>query len=120
VVVFHSLNREQIRQIVDLMLNFVAKELADKNIKLEVSDPVKDYLGEKGYDEVFGARPLRRTIQNLVEDKLAEEVLRGKYVMGDTVVLDMVDGQISMSAKPKPEVAPADPPTPVEAGSAKS
>jgi len=116
VVVFHALDREQIRQIVDLMLNLVGKELTDKGMKLEVSEAAKDFLGEKGYDEVFGARPLRRTIQNLVEDRLAEEVLRGKYQMGDTILIDLVDGQISDSAKPRTDVAPA----PVEAGSAKS
>jgi ATP-dependent Clp protease ATP-binding subunit ClpC len=119
VIVFQSLNKEQIREIVDLMLNSVAKELTDKGIILEVSAAAKDYLGEKGYDEVFGARPLRRTIQNLVEDKLADDVLRGKYLIGDTVVIDVVDGQITMTAKPKAEVSPA---APVEAssGSAKS
>jgi ATP-dependent Clp protease ATP-binding subunit ClpC len=120
VIVFQSLNKEQIREIVDLMLNSVAKELTDKGIILEVSSAAKDYLGDKGYDEVFGARPLRRTIQNIVEDKLAEDVLRGKYLVGDTVVIDMVDGQITMTAKPKAEASPAAPSAPVEAGSAKS
>jgi ATP-dependent Clp protease ATP-binding subunit ClpC len=120
VIVFHALNKEQIRQIVDIMLNYVAKELADKSIKLEVSDAAKDFLGEKGYDEVFGARPLRRTIQNLVEDKLAEDVLRGKYAIGDTIMIDMADGQLAMTARPRPDVLPVAPAAPVEAGSAKA
>jgi ATP-dependent Clp protease ATP-binding subunit ClpC len=79
VVVFHSLDKEQIRSIVDLMLTTVSNQLADKEIKLAVTDATKDFLGEKGYDEVYGARPLRRTIQNLVEDRLSEAVLREEF-----------------------------------------
>jgi len=84
-VVFHALTREHIRQIVDLMLNQVASSLKEKNITLEVTDAAKDFLGDKGYDPVFGARPLRRTIQNLVEDQLSEALLRGEFQSGDTV-----------------------------------
>ncbi|MFC1987622.1 ATP-dependent Clp protease ATP-binding subunit [Chloroflexota bacterium] len=79
VVVFHALNKEHIRQIVDLMLATVTQQLAEKEIKLEVTDAAKDFLGEKGYDEVFGARPLRRVIQVTVEDKLSEAVLRHEF-----------------------------------------
>jgi len=78
-VVFHALTKEQIRQIVDLMLASVSKQLKEKEIKLEVTEAAKDFLGEKGYDEVFGARPLRRVIQNTVEDKLSEAVLRSEF-----------------------------------------
>ncbi|UCG54698.1 MAG: AAA family ATPase, partial [Dehalococcoidia bacterium] len=88
-VVFHSLTKEQIRQIVDLMLVSVTKQLDEKGIKLEVTGKAKDLLGAKGYDEVFGARPLRRVIQDLVEDKLSEDLLRGKFQSGDTVVVDL-------------------------------
>ncbi len=76
VVVFHALSKEHIRKIVDLMLAGPIKQLADKGIELEITDAAKDFLGEKGYDEVFGARPLRRAIQDRVEDKLSEELLR--------------------------------------------
>jgi ATP-dependent Clp protease ATP-binding subunit ClpC len=85
VVVFHSLDKEQIRSIVDLMLTAVSKQLADKEIKLAVTDAAKDFLGEKGYDEVYGARPLRRTIQNMVEDRLSEAVLREEFKTFDRV-----------------------------------
>jgi ATP-dependent Clp protease ATP-binding subunit ClpC len=85
VVVFHSLTKEHIRKIVDLMLTSVAKQLAEKEVKLEVTDAAKDFLGEKGYDEVFGARPLRRVIQDMVEDKLSEAVLRGEFKVLDRV-----------------------------------
>ncbi|MFQ6121682.1 MAG: ATP-dependent Clp protease ATP-binding subunit [Dehalococcoidales bacterium] len=94
VVVFHSLTKEQIRKIVDLMLTSVTQQLSEKGIKLEVTDAAKDFLGEKGYDEVFGARPLRRVIQDMVEDKLSEDLLRGKFKSGDTVFVDVEEGEI--------------------------
>ncbi|MCR4393633.1 MAG: ATP-dependent Clp protease ATP-binding subunit, partial [Dehalococcoidales bacterium] len=94
VVVFHALSKEHIRKIVDLMLANVSKQLEEKGIKLEVTEAAKDFLGEKGYDEVFGARPLRRVIQDRVEDKLSEELLRGKFQYGDTVVVDVEDNEI--------------------------
>jgi ATP-dependent Clp protease ATP-binding subunit ClpC len=94
VVVFHSLTREQIRQIVDLMLVSVTQQLQEKGITLEVTETAKDFLGEKGYDEVYGARPLRRAIQDMVEDKLSEDLLRGKFQSGDTVVVDLEEDQI--------------------------
>jgi ATP-dependent Clp protease ATP-binding subunit ClpC len=88
VVVFHSLTKGHIRKIVDLMLVSVTQQLAEKGVKLEVTEAAKDFLGEKGYDEVFGARPLRRVIQDVVEDKLSEDLLRGKFREGDTIVID--------------------------------
>jgi ATP-dependent Clp protease ATP-binding subunit ClpC len=94
VVVFHSLTKEHIRKIVDLMLAQVSQQLKEKGIKLEVTDAAKDFLGEKGYDEVFGARPLRRVIQDMVEDKLSEDLLRGKFKEGDTAVVDLEGEEI--------------------------
>ncbi len=87
-VVFHSLNREHIRKIVDLMLSQVTESLKEKDISLEITDSAKDLLGKEGYDPVFGARPLRRTIQNLVEDPLAESLLQGEFFPGDSVMID--------------------------------
>ncbi len=94
VIVFHPLNKEHIRKIVDLMLAIITERLAEKAIKLEVTDAAKDFLGEKGYDEVFGARPLRRVIQDTVEDKLSEDLLSGKFQSGDTAVVDLEEGEI--------------------------
>jgi len=94
VVVFHALTKEQIRKIVDLMLATVAQQLAEKEVKLEVTDAAKDFLGEKGYDEVFGARPLRRVIQEMVEDKLSDSLLRGMFRSGDTAVVDLEGEEI--------------------------
>ena len=78
------------------MLNSVNQQLQEKNIKLEVSEAAKDFLGSKGYDEVFGARPLRRVIQNLLEDKLADELLRSKFRSGDTVIVDLEGDELSI------------------------
>jgi ATP-dependent Clp protease ATP-binding subunit ClpC len=89
VVVFHPLAKEHIRKIVDLMLVTVTQQLDEKRIKLEVTEAAKDFLGEKGYDEAYGARPLRRVIQDMVEDKLSEDLLCGKFQEGDTVVVDL-------------------------------
>jgi ATP-dependent Clp protease ATP-binding subunit ClpC len=94
VVVFHALSKEDIRKIVDLMLAQVSKQLEEKGIKLEVTDAARDFLGEKGYDEVFGARPLRRVIQDMVEDKLSESLLRGTFRAEDTAIVDLEKGEI--------------------------
>lgn len=94
VVVFHPLSKEDILKIVDLMLSMVAKQLAEKEIKLEVTEAGKNFLCEKGYDEVYGARPLRRVIQSMVEDKLSDALLRGMFHSGDTAVVDLENNEI--------------------------
>ena len=87
-VVFHALTREHIIQIVDLMLFQVGIQLKEQGIGLEVTTEAKELLAEKGFDPTFGARPLRRTIQNMIEDPLSEKILMGEYHDGDTVHLD--------------------------------
>ncbi len=94
VVVFHPLTKEHVRKILDLMLDIVAQQLSEKGIKLEVTEAAKDFLGEKGYDEVFGARPLRRVIQSMLEDKLSDDLLRGKLKEGDTAIVDLEGEEI--------------------------
>ena len=93
-VVFHSLGKEHIREIVDLELTYVSKQVEDKGMHLEVTDAAKDFLGTKGYDEAFGARPLRRLIQDTVEDKLSEAILEGKFTSGDSILIDTEDDDI--------------------------
>jgi len=100
-VVFRSLTLMEIRKIVDLMLSRVRAALTEQQIELEVTDAAKDYLVEKGFDPKFGARPLRRTIQNLVEDQLAEGLLNGKFQRGDTVLVDYRDGELVYEPKSK-------------------
>jgi ATP-dependent Clp protease ATP-binding subunit ClpC len=99
-VVFHSLSKEHIRQIVDLMLATVSQQLGEKEIKLVVTESAKDLLGDKGYDEVYGARPLRRVIQDMVEDKLSECLLRGQFRPGDTAVVDVEGEEIVVHPEP--------------------
>ena len=94
IIVFHALNKEHIARILDLILNLAAKPLTEKNIKLEVTEAAKEFLIKKGYDPAFGARPLRRVVQDHVEDTVSEGLLRGDYHSGDTIVLDLVDDKI--------------------------
>ena len=94
IIVFAHLSKSEIREIVDLMLNDLFKRLASQNLTIEVTDEVKDYLGEAGYSEAYGARPLRRLIQKRIEDGLAEEILSGKYKPGDKIILKLKDQKI--------------------------
>ena len=100
IIVFHPLNKEHMKEIVSILLRTLEKRTrAQMSIRLNVGEDVKDYLIEKGYDEKYGARPLKRTIQNLVEDRLAEAVLEGKVREGDSVKLTLKDGQLKFSAR---------------------
>ena len=89
-LVFHTLSKPHIREIVDMMLREVDKQVMLKGINLDVTIAARDWLGEKGYDPVFGARPLRRVIQERMEDSLSEALLRGEFDPGDTIQVDVV------------------------------
>jgi ATP-dependent Clp protease ATP-binding subunit ClpB len=97
IVVFHPLGREQLRSIVDIQLRQITARLAERKIALEVTNAAKDLLGESGFDPNYGARPLRRTLQRLLLDPLAQRVLAGDFVEGDTVRVDAVAGQIVLT-----------------------
>jgi len=97
VVVFHSLTEREIRQIVDLMLDRVGKALAERHISLEATEAAKELLCQEGYNPEFGARPLRRTVQKLVENPASSAILRGEFSDGDTILLDAEDGRVKMS-----------------------
>ena len=99
IIVFSHLSKEEIREIVDLMMKDLFKRLDERGLKMEVTNEVKDFMATDGYNEAYGARPLRRLIQRKVEDTLAEEILTGKYEEGDTIVLDMKDGKMFFSKK---------------------
>ena len=90
-IVFHSLTQEQIREIVELELKRVRRQLAEQGITLEVSIEAMDLLGTRGYDHVYGARPLRRIIQNLIEDPLAEGLLDNRYSANTTIRVEVED-----------------------------
>ena len=89
IVVFHKLGKEHIRRVVDLQMARFEKRLADREMKLSISDAAKDWLGEVGYDPTYGARPLKRAIQKHLENRLAEDLLAGRYVPGDTIIVDV-------------------------------
>jgi ATP-dependent Clp protease ATP-binding subunit ClpC len=107
VIVFHALTKDQIKQIVDLMLEVVYREVTAQDRKLEVTDAAKEFLGKEGFDPVYGARPLRRAIQRHVEDALAEELIRGNFEPGDTIIADSDGAKVFFKKKDKPKsVAP--------------
>ncbi len=99
IVVFHSLDRGHLRHIVDIQLQNLRSRLADRKISVEVTDAAKDLLAEGGFDPVYGARPLRRTIQRLVLDPLAQRVLQGEFREGDTVRIDAEGGALTFEAE---------------------
>ncbi|MFN0074667.1 MAG: ATP-dependent Clp protease ATP-binding subunit [Chloroflexota bacterium] len=98
-VVFRALGVEQIRAIVDLLLVRVQNQLTEQQMTLEVTDAAKDFLVEKGFDPIYGARPMRRAIQNHIEDPLSEGLLHGQYKPGQTVVVDKGEAGLVMEAK---------------------
>ncbi len=116
-VVFHALEQEHILKIVDLMLDQVQEEVKDQEMTMVVTEAAKAKLAEDGYDPHLGARPLRRLIQSKIEDKLSEEILSGKYVIGDRIILDVDDeGEIVSSPDLTPvEPEPAEPAEPANA-----
>jgi ATP-dependent Clp protease ATP-binding subunit ClpB len=92
VVVFHPLEQEQIRRIADIQLNYLRNRLAERDIRLEVTDAALDRISESGFDPVYGARPLKRAIQQSIENPLAREILEGKFAPESTVRVDVADG----------------------------
>jgi len=88
-IIFHPLSADEINEVVTLMLDRVSKQIAQKGMDFEVTDAAKKFLAREGFDPQYGARPLRRAVQRLVEDPLSEEILLGKFNANDTVVVDM-------------------------------
>ena len=99
VMVFHQLTKEQIRQIVDLELKRIHLQLAEQQLTLELDEEAKDFLADKGWDQQYGARPLRRAITNLIEDPLSEALLAGRFDPGGTVVA--IDRRRRAQARPE-------------------
>src|SRR5215204_6137486 len=102
VIVFHQLSREQVKNIVGLMMKRVVEQLKSKDIAMELTEAAKDLLAEKGYDPALGARPLRRTIQRLVEDPLSEKLLWKEFTAGQLVVVDAENGEIAFRSLDQP------------------
>ena len=93
-VVFHALSRDHMEDIVNILMQEVASNLLEKGISLEVTDPAREWLAEEGYDPTFGARPLRRLIQDTVEDKLSDALLAGEIGPADTAIVDIHEDNI--------------------------
>ena len=94
IIVFNSLNKEELLQIVDLMLKDTVKALKQKDISFEITDNAKQFILDKGTNIKFGARPLRRAIQRHIEDEISEKILRSEIVDGQTVKVDLKDDKL--------------------------
>ena len=88
-MVFHPLGREQIRAISGIQIEYLRKRLLDREIGFEMTDQAIDLLGEAGFDPVYGARPMKRAIQQQLENPLAQEILSGHFIAGDTIKVDV-------------------------------
>ena len=104
VVIFMPLDHAQLARIVDIQLTHLRRRLADRRIELEVTDAAKEVLGREGYDPTFGARPLKRTIQRLVQDPLALRILEGEFHEGDVVVVDADGDALTFRREARAEV----------------
>jgi len=102
IIIFNNLGREQIKAIVDIQLKRLRHNLAARKMAMDITDNAKARLAEAGYDPVYGARPLKRTIQRLIQDPLAVKILAGEFKEGDRVSVDVEDGELSFSHAPAP------------------
>jgi ATP-dependent Clp protease ATP-binding subunit ClpC len=115
VIVFHPLTKEDLRQIVDIETRSVADRLAQRNLTLVLTDEAKVFLIDQGFNPEYGARPLRRAIQRLLEDPLSEEVLRGAFSPGSTIVVNVHEGHLRFDVREA--LPPPPPPLPAAAAS---
>jgi ATP-dependent Clp protease ATP-binding subunit ClpB len=97
IVVFHPLGTKQIRAIVDIQLIYLRKRLAERNMDLSLDDAARDLLGEAGFDPVYGARPLKRAIQQQIENPLAQKILQSEFVPGDRIRVGVRDGELTFT-----------------------
>ena len=99
VIVFHPLEEEHMKEIVELMLKTIGKRIAEFGLHLEFTQEAKELLVKEGYDPAFGARPLRRVIQRMVEDELSEEMLAGKFKSGDEILVEAGENKLTFQPK---------------------
>ncbi len=99
IIVFHELTEEQLRSVVDLMVKNLQERLAERKLGVELTDGAKSWLAKKGYDPLYGARPLRRAIERYVENPLSTKVLRGEFKEGDTIIVDLKGDSLTFTAK---------------------
>jgi ATP-dependent Clp protease ATP-binding subunit ClpC len=101
IIVFHELNEEQLRQVIDLLARDLEKRLSDRKLAVEISDKAKSWLVKEGYDPVYGARPLRRALEKYVENPLAMKILAGDFKPGDTILVDAEPEGLTFTPKKK-------------------
>jgi len=99
IIVFHELTGEQLRNIVDLLVEDLQKRLAERKLGVEITDEAKSWLTKVGFDPIYGARPLRRAIERYVENPLSTKVLQGEFKEGDTIVVDLKGDALTFTAK---------------------
>jgi ATP-dependent Clp protease ATP-binding subunit ClpC len=117
VIVFHKLTKDEIKEIVELLLRRIRASMAERELQLELSEDAKDLLVDKGWDPAMGARPLRRAIQRYIEDPLADFVLRAQVPQGSTVLVEPAPADDPEEREVKLSVIePAPKPTPVGVG----
>ena len=97
VLIFHPLTQENLEKIVDLIIKDVVQRLAERNLSLELSAKAKAWLAKKGYDPIYGARPLRRVVQRYIENPISTGILQGKFKEGVTIIIDVQDNNLSFS-----------------------
>ena len=93
-IIFNTLNSDQIKKIVDIQMGYLEKRLLEKRIGMEVTESAREHISKIGFDKKFGARPIKRAIQRLIQDPLSIEILKGSFSEGDTVRVDLRDGVI--------------------------
>jgi len=108
-IVFRPLGREELLKVLGFMLQEVSRRLAEQGIHIEISDEAMNLLLEKGYDPRYGARPLRRAVQRMIEDRLADLMLEGRIHDQSRVMVSVQDGELLLEPLPEPEAEPEGP-----------
>jgi ATP-dependent Clp protease ATP-binding subunit ClpB len=94
IIIFNSLGADEIKKIVDIQMGFLNRRLRESKITLELTDKAKEFLANTGFDPVYGARPLKRAIQRLIQDPLAMKIIEGEIKEGNHVAMDVKDGEV--------------------------
>jgi ATP-dependent Clp protease ATP-binding subunit ClpB len=103
VIIFHALDMQHIKRIIEIQLKRLAKLIGDRGLSIEISDHAKEQIAKEGYDPAFGARPLKRALQRLIIDPLALKLLDGGFRTGDTVFVNLGEnGKVELSTEPEP------------------
>ena len=98
-IVFHELTEEHLMRIVELLVNDLRERLRERQLNVDITAKAKAWLAAEGFDPVYGARPLRRAIEHHAENPLANKLLKGEFKEGDTIVVDLTDGQLTFKTK---------------------